>query len=98
MLTQTGLLDGTELSMSRQHHGQISVSLHRHVRSNMRGDCSYTAVSQTLSITRSATMWSTMCSISCLSQLSQDHIHLGPTHMANARYSPLHHTKVGMCS
>ena len=98
MLTQTGLVDGTEMSMSLRHHGQISVSLHRHVTPNMQGDCSYTAVRRMLSITRSATMWSTICSISRLSQFSQDHVHRGPTHMANARYSPLHHTKVGVCS
>ena len=98
MLTQTGLVNGTEMSMSLRHHGQISVSLHRHVTSNMQGDCSYTAVPQTLSITRSATMWSTICFISRPSQFSEDHIHLGPTHTANARYSPLHHTKVGVYS
>ena len=98
MLTQTGVVDGTEMSMSLRHHGQISVSLDSHVTSNMQGDCSYTAVSQTLSITRSATMWSTICFISRLSQFSQNHIHLGPTHMANARYSLLQHTKVGVYS
>ena len=37
------MVNGTEMFMSLRHHGQISVSLHRHVTSNTQGDCSYTA-------------------------------------------------------